>query len=671
MRAAAVAAFMASASSLTVHAPEELIGDYEDAPPDKLSPSRYSVSANLAIAVKCPCDWATPLHDGALLEGRILLIPDQMCPATCSVASAICAASRANASGLLLSCQFSSRLNAHDGGTAEIVDDRVLQAKIPEKPSDCHNSMNAIAPNFTSCPALPTIFVMSNVSKTFAAYAIEANGSSIDPNATTLYMPNIVASPINLTFSRGESDTLDCTVYEYVPLVYLLLVPIWWLLTVLWTWNTYRANVASARDLHRLLCWVPVIQFVHGILSLFNYSSCPWEGTVTLVYATFWAVITILKEPVMLLCLLLVAKGWCITRNSLHRREVCVAGTIVALLYAAVSVQLSLQSAVSLAPMVLMYLAILGDVALSILSNLRILKAQLLALHSFGIDPRTTPVHRKYRMFVSLAKFTSLFVLLEAAIHIAFTDQSFYWLFVLLHQTMELVIAIGIGYTFRAQPFNVLFQQVQQVATELADQLLPSITTVELKPGVFNGSNLIAWRASLDLNSPASALPTTLVVLNPGDEEMPQSSATQVPHTPPQAQLATDASATSTDEHGHAIPLSPRVSPSSSRPSDEAAERESSSAGRRIASGLTRVVPRVMPVRTCRGAPTAAPACADQGVNIEANGHGAIVSTQAEVGAPQCSQPAEMAQLQAAQHNSVTDHEVPDEALAAARVNAG
>merc|ERR1719482_1460932 len=173
---------------------------------------------------------------------------------------------------------------------------------------------------------------------------------------------------------RGVDNSLDCTIYAYVPLVYLLLVPVWWLLTVLWTWNTYRANAASARDLHRLLCWVPVIQFVHGILSLFNYSSCPWTGTIALVYATFWAVFTILKEPVMLLCLLLVAKGWCITRHQLQRREVCIAGTIVALLYAAVSVQLSLQSVLSLVPMVMMYILILADVGHSIWANLRILK---------------------------------------------------------------------------------------------------------------------------------------------------------------------------------------------------------------------------------------------------------------------------------------------------------
>ena len=140
----------------------------------------------------------------------------------------------------------------------------------------------------------------------------------------------------------------------------------------------------------------------------------------------------------MLLCLLLVSKGWCVTRNTLQRREICFAGCNLALLYAAVSVQLSVQTTVSMIPMVLMYVTMLGDVALSILANLRILKAQLMALRSFGIDPRTTPAHRKYQMFQRLALLTALYVLLELAIHLSFSegltgrsDESFA-LFVLL-----------------------------------------------------------------------------------------------------------------------------------------------------------------------------------------------------------------------------------------------
>ena len=315
-----------------------------------------------------------------------------------------------------------------------------------------------------------------------------------------------------------------------VPLVYVATVPIWLMLTISWTWNTYYANAGYARDLHRLMCWVPIMESVHGLLSLFNYFSCPWESVLSLVYATFWSIVTILKEPVMLLCLLLVAKGWCITRHFLHRREVCVAGSILALLYASVSVQMSLRSPLATVPMVIMYVAMLVEISWSIFNNLRILKAQLLALRSLGVDPRTTPAFTKYIMFKRLAYATALYAVLELVIHWTFSGGRFeeqYWLFIALHQTMELIVAASIGLTFRAQPFNILFQQVQQVAAELADQMLPSITTIEVKSEVLQGDNLIAWRSDLGLDAgrhptrPNEHLPPTLVVLNPGDTELP------------------------------------------------------------------------------------------------------------------------------------------------------
>ena len=247
----------------------------------------------------------------------------------------------------------------------------------------------------------------------------------------------------------------------------------------------------------------------------------------------------------MLLCLLLVAKGWCITRDFLHRREVCIAGSILALLYASVSVQMSLPSPLATAPMVVMYIAMLVEVSWSILNNLRILKAQTLALRALGVDPLTTPAITKYRMFVRVAWATLAYALGEIAIHTAFSDGRFdnmHWLFLALHQLMEVVIASAIGYAFRAQPFNILFEQVQQVAAELADQMLPAITTIEIKDDLLASdadNNLIAWRSDLLLPQARrneQQLPATLIVLNPGDTEIP--TARQPSQRMPQAAVS-------------------------------------------------------------------------------------------------------------------------------------
>mgnify|MGYP007078160827 CR=1 FL=1 len=48
-------------------------------------------------------------------------------------------------------------------------------------------------------------------------------------------------------------------------------------------------------------------------------------------------------------------------------------------------------------------------------------------------------------------------------------------------QLLEISAAILIGYTFRARHLNAIFQQVQQIAVELAEEMLPQITTVTVQ----------------------------------------------------------------------------------------------------------------------------------------------------------------------------------------------
>lgn len=456
------------------------------------------------------------------MTDRTLLLPQRICAVhndtgpVCTPRRAACIAKGANASGIIFACDFARS------------EERELDA-----PQGC------LAQTAESYCDIPAVVVLNNVSRLLAT-AAAVNYSVADPpmrdpvplNDTSNVSPPPppllwvlpATASVNTTLSWERKD--GCNIYRNVPLVYLVVVPVWMFLMMLWAWNTYRRNLASARDLHRLLCWVPTLQFINGVLSLFYFSSCPWDGTIELIYAMLWSVVNILKEPIILLCLLLVAKGWCITRNNLHRREVCIAGSTVALLYAAISIQLSMASIISLVPMVITYLLMLVNIVFSIFANLRVLKAQLIVLRSFGIDPSTTPVYRKYIMFVRLAKFTALYTVLEITVHSAFPkqDDGQYWIFLSLHSLMEILVAVAIGYSFRAQPLNVHFQQVQQVAAELAEHMLPSITTVEVKPETFSGEGLVAWRADMDLNAQRRQgepqIPSTILVLNPGDIEV-------------------------------------------------------------------------------------------------------------------------------------------------------
>lgn len=135
-------------------------------------------------------------------------------------------------------------------------------------------------------------------------------------------------------------STPDCTRFEHVQTVFVPFFLSWVLVLVGWCFNTYYKNAASANSMHRMLTWLPAVECLYTFLCIFYYGSCPWESFVSQLVAAALLMVVILKEPLNLLCLLLVAKGWCITRDSLHHGENRIIVVTVVLLYASVVFQL-------------------------------------------------------------------------------------------------------------------------------------------------------------------------------------------------------------------------------------------------------------------------------------------------------------------------------------------
>mmetsp|Transcript_29257 Transcript_29257/g.75401 ORF Transcript_29257/g.75401 Transcript_29257/m.75401 type:complete len:674 (+) Transcript_29257:26-2047(+) len=568
MQHLAMALLAGATAHIEVLSPPEVVGFYPDRVLSTDSPAEYEVNALVAAAASCPCDWLwNERAEGMELDGRLLLVPDGACDPSCSVAAISCAATLYNMTGLIVSDGFNNESLAATPVSNAVAGDALSE-------SDFLAYTQRV--EALGCLHLPGTYISSNtsawllgavnwtVSTALPEHAMDAASAATNrtfaesaglvPGAPTVRNVTLVAwstmppddLALNVTIRRSATDTtVDCTKFAHVPIVYALTVPLWAALWYAWSSNTYQWNMVHAKDLHRLMSWVPIIETTHGTLALLNYSSCPWTSIIDLIAATFWSILTILKEPVILLCLLLVAKGWCITRQLLTRREVMVAGTILALLYASVSIQMSLASPLAQVPMVVMYLAILIEILLSVAANLRALRAQLCALRSLDVtDVHSTPVYRKYVMFCWLAWAVVLYASLEAIIHSIFSDemheQYFHW-FIACHQIMELLVACLVGYTFRAQPFLIPPQQSAAVASVLADQMLPTMVTIELGTGGIEDKShsLIAARADLvkqgtgededEARAAATAAaaatanaPPTLLIVNPGDVEMPQ-----------------------------------------------------------------------------------------------------------------------------------------------------
>jgi hypothetical protein len=291
------------------------------------------------------------------------------------------------------------------------------------------------------------------------------------------------------------------------PIVYCSFLPLWVAAFAYWGFSVYHRHRRHALDLHRLLLWVPAISALYCGLSAVYYWTCPWDNTLAQLVGACQVVVSILKEPVMLVCLLMVAKGWGITRDKLTLKETVISSVIVGFLYMSVVVQFVLVHVLAVVPLLVMWLLMLINVIGSILTNLRYLKAQLLALRAFNIDATTTPAYTKYRMFRSLLASCVIYYVLDLSLFIVqyvdlhTPDKILFpnWAVGLSRQILELGTALLIGYAFRARSLNALFHQVQQVAVDLAGDLLPQITTAWVDVDALRGGETVPWSRTIDL----------------------------------------------------------------------------------------------------------------------------------------------------------------------------
>jgi hypothetical protein len=87
----------------------------------------------------------------------------------------------------------------------------------------------------------------------------------------------------------------------------------------------------------------------------------------------------------------------------------------------------------------------------SSLRNVRALEMQIHMIRQQGIDPSTTPVPARVSMFDKFRLYMSLFVFSDLIITIIVTMVMvrMQWLDVALHQAIDLLFFVGVGWTFR------------------------------------------------------------------------------------------------------------------------------------------------------------------------------------------------------------------------------
>ena len=121
--------------------------------------------------------------------------------------------------------------------------------------------------------------------------------------------------------SEPGDESFDCAVLDHVPVIFLGFVPAWMAATALWAVNNVR-NWRHVRTLHHRLSLVPALGLAQAGLSVLFYAHCPWDMTPLIFFLGLcWVLVTIAKEPLVILCFVLVSKGCAICKPPAPRLQ--------------------------------------------------------------------------------------------------------------------------------------------------------------------------------------------------------------------------------------------------------------------------------------------------------------------------------------------------------------
>ena len=278
-----------------------------------------------------------------------------------------------------------------------------------------------------------------------------------------------------------------------LPMAYTALVGGWAVVLVLWV-----MNLCKFRDhnvvLQRVLTLVPVAKFISVLLRMAYYQQGATTGDLPSPIMYFSWIIYILYKAAFFSVLLLIAKGWLISRPSLDESEkrglFCIVA-VFCLMLVGYAFFAGFQTSYGYLLLVGVYFWIIHTVFASSLRNVRALEMQVYMIRQHGVDPGTTPVPARIAMFYKFRTYMALFVfsdlLITVIVTIALTRML--WLQATLHEVVDILFFIGIGWTFRMREFNPYFYEIP--VAQAAYQI-PTVQAVPVQDS--NDRGLQEWQ---------------------------------------------------------------------------------------------------------------------------------------------------------------------------------
>ena len=342
----------------------------------------------------------------------------------------------------------------------------------------------------------------------------------VDDKGTDMKMEYWMVNPGGAELGTGRAP---------IAAIFLIYLIVWSVVTVIIVANmasNWRSNVA----LSKYILLVPLLMIAKTAPSYTYWRNCGATGycetavEAELLYSLAKAAVRV----GLFHLLLLIAKGFCITRPRLERVEMKVMFCIIAALGVATFFANYIGGFVGVG-LLIVYIAVIWFIFGNINISVRALNAQLHLIAQAGVDPRSTPAHVKLAMFVAFQKGMTSYVFADFLNYFisGYFFQHMAWVSILVEEALDLFIFAVVAYTFRLRKFSPYTSHVPESSPNTRYSPLDSdMTDVSGNVEDGNGSNALQqWQMGQPLPAVPNGMlqypafqpaPVRVVVQNPG-----------------------------------------------------------------------------------------------------------------------------------------------------------
>ena len=301
--------------------------------------------------------------------------------------------------------------------------------------------------------------------------------------------PRQIALNIDVKY-HNPNGFLSFTELPFIS-IYAVFVPLWFVVVLCWESNIFRyARRSHIVTLQKKMAMVPVLRFCAVIITMILWLHRN-NGEDSDFLLLCLILLQVVYRCVLAEVMLLISKGWQITRPNLHvMEERNIRGLLMMYTFAWSLYYLSSEpmtpsngapseegstpdgravqvAFIGVIVLTIMFVAVLYSVWYSVTMQLNVLSYQINLIRAYNINPRTTPVWIKFHMLRRFRQAFALYLMLSAVTDIMVTTaKGASWAPALMDEVLEILCCVVVGWTFRARDFSPYFERVRRATLD-------------------------------------------------------------------------------------------------------------------------------------------------------------------------------------------------------------